>query len=213
MTSSSWSPTFCPLAVKDDETEHSAVAFLKEAIRALPFQVTHVLTDRDSCFTADGLEAACQSLGVEPRTTRPYTPRTHGMEERFHGRVQREGLGITLPSHADLETLLQGFHQAYNARRQRVLGGRSPETVARERLGAAPARANPTHDPPLHPGVLSKVFHVIAHSEDVSHQDTSAIARGWLRLVRLLGVLATKGVFIAPAVVLLGRFVRASASS
>ena len=67
---------FVHLAVKDDETKRSAVAFLKEAIRAFPFQVTHVLTDRGSCFTADGFEAACQSLGVEHRKTRPYTPRT-----------------------------------------------------------------------------------------------------------------------------------------
>jgi transposase len=37
---------FVHLAVKDDETERSAVAFLKEAVRAFPFQVTHVLTDR-----------------------------------------------------------------------------------------------------------------------------------------------------------------------
>ena len=34
----------------------SAVAFLKEAVRAFPFEVTHVLTDRGSCFTADGFE-------------------------------------------------------------------------------------------------------------------------------------------------------------
>jgi transposase InsO family protein len=163
---------FVHLAVKDDETERSAVAFLKEAICALPFQVTHVLTDRGSCFTADGFEAACQSLGVEHRKTRPYTPRTNGMVERFNGRVQREVLGITIHSHADLEILLQGFNQAYNTRRQRVLGGRSPETVARERLNAVPARANPAHHPPLHPGILPRALHVIAHAKDVSHPDS-----------------------------------------
>jgi hypothetical protein len=42
---------------------------------------------------------------------------------------QREVLGITIHSHRDLETLLQGFNQAYNARGQRVLNGRSPERV------------------------------------------------------------------------------------
>src|SRR4051812_46245842 len=41
-------------------------------------------------------------------------------------------------SHRDLETLLHGFNRAYNARRQRVLKGRSPEMVVQERLGAAP---------------------------------------------------------------------------
>jgi transposase InsO family protein len=162
---------FVHLAVKDDETTAAAVAFLKEAVRAFPFQVTHVLTDRGSCFTADGFEAACQSLGVEHRKTRPYTPRTNGMVERFNGRIQREVLGITISSHQDLETLLRGFNQAYNARRQRVLKGRSPERVVSERLGALPARANPSHDPPFDPCSLPKALQVIAHAKDVSHPD------------------------------------------
>src|ERR687897_1776123 len=78
------------LAVKDDETTASAVAFLKEAVQAFPFTLTHVLTDRGSCFTADGFEALCRELKVQHRTTRPYTPKTNGMVERFNGRVQRE---------------------------------------------------------------------------------------------------------------------------
>jgi transposase InsO family protein len=64
------------LAVKDDETTASAVAFLDEALSAFPFRVTHVLTDRGSCFTADAFEAACAQHGVQHRTTKPYTPRT-----------------------------------------------------------------------------------------------------------------------------------------
>src|SRR5688572_12246108 len=44
---------FVHLAVKDDETEASARTFLEEALAAFPFRVTHVLTDRGSCFTAD----------------------------------------------------------------------------------------------------------------------------------------------------------------
>src|SRR6478735_8471013 len=134
---------FVHLAVKDDETARSAVAFLNEAVQAFPFQVTHVLTDGGSCFTAGGFEAACRKLGVEHRKTRPYTPKTNGMVERFNGRVQREVLGITVASHQDLETLLHGFNQAYNARRQRVLKGRSPDMVVREHLSAAAAHAIP----------------------------------------------------------------------
>src|SRR3712207_5893488 len=126
------------LAVKDDETTASAIAFLEEALRALPFQVTQVLTDRGSCFVADAFEAACRKLKVEHRTTRPSTPRTNGMAERFNGRVQREVLGITIHSHRDLEVLLHGFNRASNARRQRVLEGRSPDMLLRERLGAKP---------------------------------------------------------------------------
>src|SRR5215211_5256928 len=160
------------MTVKDDVTERSAVAFLKEAVQAFPFQVTPVLTDRGSSFTADGFERACQRLGVEHRKTRPYTPRTNGMVERFNGRVQREVLGVTVASHRDLEILLRGFNQAYNARRQRVLKGRAPERVVHERLGAVPTRTNSSHDPPFDPCILPKALQVIAHAKDVSHPDT-----------------------------------------
>ena len=64
------------LAVKDDETTASAVAFLTEALAAFPFRITYVLTDRGSCFTADAFEAACRRHGVQHRKTRPYTPKT-----------------------------------------------------------------------------------------------------------------------------------------
>ena len=136
------------LAVKDDEPAASAVAFLKEAVAAFPFQVTHVLTDRGSCFTADGFEEACRELKVQHRKTKPYTPQTNGMVERFNGRVQREVLGITIHSHADLETLLQGFNRAYNADASACSRGASPEQVVRQRLAANPELANPRYKPP-----------------------------------------------------------------
>jgi transposase InsO family protein len=162
------------LAVKDDETEASAVAFLKEAVAAFPFKLTHVLTDRGSCFTADGFEAACRRLGVEHRKTRSYTPQTNGMAERFNGRIQREGAqrGITISSHADLEDLLHGFNQAYNARRQRVLKGASPEEIVRQRLKAEPSLARPHAHSPPDPSIRSKAMRVIHAAKDVSQPDT-----------------------------------------
>jgi transposase len=160
------------LAIKDDETEASAVAFLKEAVAAFPFQLTHVLTDRGSCFTADGFEAACRRLGVEHRTTRPYTPQTNGLAERFNGRVQREVLGITIYSHMDLEHLLHGFNQAYNARRQRVLKGASPDEIVRQRLNAEPKLARPHAHSPPDPGIRFRAMRVIHAAKDVSQQDS-----------------------------------------
>jgi transposase InsO family protein len=162
---------FVHLAVKDDETTASAVAFLGEALAALPFQVTHVLTDRGSCFTADAFEHACRRHGVTHRKTRPYTPRTNGMVERFNGRVQREVLGITMHSHAGLEILLHGFNRAYNARRQRVLGGHSPDEAVRQRLEAKPRLASRRYEPPSDPCVLPKALLVVAAAKDVSHPD------------------------------------------
>jgi transposase InsO family protein len=158
------------LAVKDNETTASAVAFLEEALAALPFRITHVLTDRGSCFTADAFEHACEQHGVQHRKTKPYTPRTNGMVERFNGRVQREVLGITLYSHQDLETVLSGFNRAYNGRRQRVLKGRSPDMVLRERLKAKPELARPVTKPP-DPDALPKALKVVVAAKEVSHPD------------------------------------------
>lgn len=159
------------LAVKDDETEKSAVAFLEEALRAFPFRVTHLLTDRGSCFTAEGFEAACRRHGVEHRKTRPYTPKTNGMAERFNGRIQREVLGITIDSHPDLEGLLRGFNQAYNARRQRRLGGLSPDEAVRQRLSAEPTLASKLYEPPADPCVLPKALLIVDAAKEVSQPD------------------------------------------
>ena len=164
------------LAVKDDETTAAATAFL-EAIRAFPFQVTHVLTDRGSCFVAEAFEAACRKLKVEHRTTRPYTPRTNGMAERFNGRVQREVLGITIHSHADLETLLHGFNRAYNTRRQRVLGGVSPDEAVRRRLESNPRLTSRRYEPPSDPCVLPKALTIVEAAKDVAHPDNSPLLR------------------------------------
>ena len=159
------------LAVKDNKLTTSAVAFLKEAVRAFPFKVTHILADRGSCFTADGFEDACRQLKVEHRKTKPYTPQTNGLVERFNGRVQREVLGITIYSHRDLETLLKGFNQAYNRRRQRVLKGASPEQVVQRRLAAEPKLANQRYKPP-DSDALPPALQVVADAKEVSHPDT-----------------------------------------
>ncbi len=163
---------FVHLAVRDDETEASARAFLEEAVAAFPFQVTHVLTDRGSCFTAEGFEKLCRELGIEHRKTKPYTPRTNGMAERFNGRVQREVLGITVAGHRDLERLLAGFNAAYNARRQRVLNGRSPEEVVREHLAQDHKRANPGHRPPSDLCALPRAMLIVEHANEVSQPDS-----------------------------------------
>ena len=114
---------------------------------------------------------SCRRLKVQHRTTRPYTPQTNGLVERFNGRVQREVLGITISSHRDLETLLKGFNQAYNMRRQRVLKGGSPDEVVRSRLAAEPNLANARFKPP-DPHALPQALQVVAHAKEVSHPDT-----------------------------------------
>jgi len=158
---------FVHLGVKDDKTTASAVAFLDEAVASLPFRVTHLLTDRGSCFTADAFKAACRHHAIEHRKTRPYTPKTNGMVERFNGRVQREVLGINIYSHQDLEILLAGFNTAYNGRRQRALKGVAPEMVLHQRLKDKPALAR-TAAKKADPGALDRALKVVADAKKVS---------------------------------------------
>ena len=128
------------LAVKGDETERSAIAFLREAAAAFPFRLTHVLTGNGSRFTP-AFARACAELGAQCRHTRPRTPHTNALVERCNGRVGSEVLGITVHSHRALEHLLRGFDAAYDARRQRVLDGKTPDQVVAERLKAKRALA------------------------------------------------------------------------
>jgi transposase InsO family protein len=159
------------LAVKDDETEKSAIAFLREAAAAFPFRLTHVLTDNGSCFTPR-FAKVCAELGAEYRHTKPRSPQTNGMVERFNGRVGSEVLGITIWSHQQLEQLLRGFNAAYNARRQRVLDGKTPDQVAAERLKARRKLARAKPEGRAGPEDIAKARLIAGAAKEVSQPDT-----------------------------------------
>src|SRR5215207_5508377 len=159
------------LAVKDDETERSAIAFLREAAAAFPFRLTHVLTDNGSCFTP-AFARVCHELGAEYRHTKPYSPHTNGMVERFNGRIGGEVLGITIWSHQQLERLLRGFNAAYNARRQRVLDGKTPDQVVAERLKARRKLANPKPHGRAGPAEIAAARRITDAAKDVSPPDS-----------------------------------------
>ena len=129
------------------------MAFLKEALVAFPFRVTHPLTDRGSCFTADGFELACRALGEEPRKTKPSTPKTNGMVERFNGRVQGEMPCVTIHRHHATRNACRRAptRPTMAGRRQRVLDGRSPEQSVRERLAGTKQLVKPSDEsrPPI----------------------------------------------------------------
>jgi transposase InsO family protein len=164
------------LAVKDDETTKSAIAFLREAAAVFPFRLTHVLTDNGSCFTP-AFAKACAELGAGYRHTRPYSPQTNGMAERSNGRVGSEVLVITIYSHRDLEQLLRGFNAAYNARRQRVLGGKTPDQVVAERLKARRKLANARPHGRAGPDDIAKARRIAEAAKEVSQPDTVGVAR------------------------------------
>ena len=89
------------------------------------------------------------------------------MAERFNGRVGSEVLGITVYSHAQLERLLRGFNAAYNARRQRVLDGKTPDQVVAERLRSRRRLARPRPE-----GAAADARLIAEAGNDVSPPDT-----------------------------------------
>jgi transposase InsO family protein len=163
---------FVHLNVYDTENAANAITFLNAARKAFPFRITHVLTDRGSCFTADDFERTCAEIKVSHRKTKPYTPQTNGMVERFNGRIASEVLGINVAGHADLEILLAGFNRAYNRRRQRALQGNSPRQKVKERIAQAPALANPLYKPTAPDDLMAKVDDVLYYANDVSQPDS-----------------------------------------
>jgi len=130
-----------------------------------------VLADNGSCFTP-AFARACAALSAQHRRTRPCSPQTNGMVERFNGRVGSEVLGITIHSHRGLERLLRGSDAAYNARRQRVLDGKTPDQVAAERLTARRKLANAKPHGRAGPDDIAEARLVAEAAKEVSQPDT-----------------------------------------
>ena len=135
-----------------------------------------MLAGNGGCFTAR-FAGACAELGAEWRHTRPRSPQTSGMVERFNGRVGSEVLGITIHSHAELERLLRGFDAACNARRQRVPGGKTPGQVVAERLRARRRMSGRRPRGRAGPHDIAKARRIAEAAKEVSRPDILWAAR------------------------------------
>ena len=71
-----------------------SVAFLERAVAwfgaSHGIVVERVLSDNGHAYRSHAWRAACERLGISPRRTRPYTPRTNGKAEAFIGTCLRE---------------------------------------------------------------------------------------------------------------------------
>ena len=115
------------VAIKKDKTAASAGSFLKALHKACPLKIVKLLTDNGKGFT-DRLFASrerapsgnhefdqlCQELGIEHRLTRPRTPKTNGMVERFNGRISDVLKTNRFNSALDLEETLLRYVALYN---------------------------------------------------------------------------------------------------
>ena len=115
------------VAIKNDKTAASARSFLQAFHKACPIRITKVLTDNGKEFT-DRLFASrerqpsgehefdrlCKALDIEHRLTRPRTPKTNGMVERFNGRISDVLNTHRFSSALDLEQTLLRYVALYN---------------------------------------------------------------------------------------------------
>jgi transposase InsO family protein len=128
------------IALKPNKTASSARAFLKALHQACPIRITRLLTDNGKEFTdrlfgskdrqATGtheFDVLCEALGIEHRLTKPRTPQTNGMVERFNGRIAQVLATRRYSSAEDLESTLLRYAWLYNHHLpQKALGHRCP---------------------------------------------------------------------------------------
>ena len=100
-----------------------------------------------------------------------------GRVERFTGRVSSEGPGIPLYSPRDLEQGWPGFHAAENARRQRVLDGKTPKPVVAQRLTVRRKLAKAESHGRAGPDDISQARLMAEAAKEVSQPDTLAAAK------------------------------------
>jgi transposase InsO family protein len=73
--------------IHDDETAATAAGVLRRAtawFAARGVRIERVLSDNGGAYRSHAWRDACRELGVAPKYTRPYRPRTNGKIERFH---------------------------------------------------------------------------------------------------------------------------------
>lgn len=129
----------------------TSAAFLQRFLAHFPAKVHTILTDNGSEFTdrfavdmkgkpegkpsgSHPFDGICTNAGIKHKLTRPFTPQTNGMVERFNrriaeaiGRQHKRGIGHRLfADHADRNAFLIQFAQDYNHTRLKCLGYLAP---------------------------------------------------------------------------------------
>jgi transposase InsO family protein len=120
------------IQVTDKRNMATAVRFLKASLEFFPFKVHRVLTDNGAEFTnrffkrwpkaktkEHAFEATLKENGIRVRLTRPYTPKTNGLVERFNRLIKDATLGKAgYLCHQKLESDLRAWTDLYNLSRK-----------------------------------------------------------------------------------------------
>lgn len=114
------------IAIKQHKTAASAKAFLQAVPKAVPFKNRTILTGNSNEFTdrlfgsrsrqptgEHEFDQLCHALGVEHRLTKPKTPQTRGMVERFNGQLSQVLRSHHFDSAEDLEKTQHRFVGLY----------------------------------------------------------------------------------------------------
>ena len=144
---------FVHVDIADSRSAVAIAACLDRFLEAFPYRVHTILTDNGSEFTdrfavdmkdkPDGkpsgrhpFDRICATSGIEHRLTRPFTPQTNGMVERFNRRIaealrhappdERNGGKNRFDSHEKRNRFIRDFVHAYNHTRLRCLGYNAP---------------------------------------------------------------------------------------
>lgn len=140
------------IQIKQYKTAAAARAFLAALKKAACFHIRTILTDNGKEFS-DRLfgkhekqpsgdhefDLLCKELGIEHRLTRPRTPRTNGMVERFNGRLSQVLHTHRFNSAEDLEKTLHRFVWLYNQQiPQKALRHETPVQALKRWQGSHP---------------------------------------------------------------------------
>ncbi len=118
----------------------NARKFLKALHEAYPIKIKHILTDNGKEFTdrlfasrarvptgEHAFDKLCTEPGIEHRLTKPRTPQTNGMVERFNGRISDVLQSHHFVSGEDLAQTLYRYVLLYNQQLpQSTLGSKTP---------------------------------------------------------------------------------------
>jgi len=113
--------------IKTNKSARSASSFLKALHKACPIKIRKLLTDNGKEFTdrlfggaqrkpsgSHEFDQLCQALGIEHRLTKPRTPQTNGMVERFNGRIADVLKTNRFHDGEDMEQTLLRYVSLYN---------------------------------------------------------------------------------------------------